>query len=239
MDWLYALIGGVLVIASALLAIWWRQRTPRWLVLVAICLTVAPILSYWSGLAFRVADYRAGCDGLCPGYGGAPVHFITGEADGNRFRPAYFVINSLVYLTISLAWAAVVRTVLMGLQTDSLRRPSFSLLVGLGLLIAPILLSPLFLPPPEAMVRGDSLRIAINARREVYMYDQLSSWPILRVALEDVRPRPDDEPGMRVCYRTFTLFYLPAGHMYMDMTLEGVHSNHGGVRPLSASCWER
>jgi hypothetical protein len=71
------------------------------------------------------------------------------------------------------------------------------------------------------------------------MYDQLSSWPVLRVALEDVRPRPDDEPGMRVCYRTFTVFYLPTGHMYMDMTPEGVHSNNGGVRPLTESCWER
>ena len=41
-----------------------------------------------------------------------------------------------------------------------------------ALVILPLGLAPLYLPPPEAQVRGDSLRVAINARREVYLYDE-------------------------------------------------------------------
>ena len=114
------------------------------------------------------------------------------------------------------------------------------IVAGFALLLAttPLLLSPLFLPPPEAHVRGDPQRIAINARREVYLYNQLASLPVLRVGLEDVRPRPDHQPGMRVCLSAYTFFYLPVGHLYLDMTPEGVHSNGGGILPRSASCWE-
>jgi hypothetical protein len=99
-------------------------------------------------------------------------------------------------------------------------------------------LAPLYLPPPQAHVRGDPQRIAINAQREVYMYDQLAPMSVLRVGLEDVRPRRDGQPGMRVCLSTYTLFYLPVGHMYLDMAPEGVHSTGGGVLPRQVSCWE-
>ena len=87
-------------------------------------------------------------------------------------------------------------------------------------------------------MRGDPQRVAINARREVFMYDELAPMPVLRVGLEDVRPRKDGQPGMRVCWRTYTLFYLPVGFMYMDMAPEGVHSTRGGVLPRNASCWQ-
>ena len=111
-------------------------------------------------------------------------------------------------------------------------------LLGLILVSGPLALAPLYLPPPEAHVHGDPQRIAINARREVYMYNQLASMPILRVGLEDVRPRPDGQPGMRVCLYTYTFFYLPTGYIYLDMTPQGVHSNTGGVLPRTASCWK-
>jgi hypothetical protein len=42
---------------------------------------------------------------------------------------------------------------------------------------------------------------------------------------------------MRVCFRTYTFFYLPAGYLFLDMTPEGVHSNAGGSLPAGASCW--
>jgi hypothetical protein len=99
-------------------------------------------------------------------------------------------------------------------------------------------ISPLVLPPPEAHVRGDSQRISINARREVYLYDDQAPAPVLRVGLADVRPRRDGNPGMRVCLRVYTLFYLPIGHMFLDMTPEGVHSTTGGMLPLERSCWQ-
>ena len=70
------------------------------------------------------------------------------------------------------------------------------------------------------------------------MYDQLAPMPLLRVGLEDVRPRRDGQPGMRVCLSTYTLFYLPIGHMYLDMAPEGIHSTGGGVPSRQESCWD-
>ena len=148
------------------------------------------------------------------------------------------MLNSLVYLVLVLAWSVLLRGILGAAEDTSRRSVGLVVIVGLVLVVGPVLLSPLLLPPPEAHVRGDPQRIAINARREVYMYDHLAPSPILRVGLEDVRPRPDSQRGMRVCLSAYTFLYMPVGRMYLDMTPEGVHSNAGGMLPRSASCWE-
>ncbi len=226
-----------LLIIVALLVVWWRQQTFRWPVVLALCLILAPALSYWSGQVFRVEPYRAGCDAICPGHAGAPIAVLRIEGERQQRAPVGFALNSLAYLALALAWAAVVRTVLV--RAGELRRNSLlaQLALGLVLIVAPLALSPLFLPPPQAQPRGDPQRIAINAQREIYMYDGESQAPVMRVALEDVRPRYDGQEGMRVCFRAYTFFYLPAGYLYLDMTREGVHSNAGGALPPGASCW--
>lgn len=231
-------LGLVLLAGVVLLAVWWRQQTFRWWAVLAVAVLVAPALSWWSGEAFHVADYRAGCDGLCPGYRGAPLPIYRGEAAGGDLLPANFLLNSLIYLALLLGWAAVIRAAVRRVDSEARSAWIVQGLLGLALFIVPIACSPLVLPPPEAHVRGDPQRIAINARREVYLYDDLAGFPVLRVGLDDVRPRRDDQPGMRVCLRIYTFFYLPVGWMYLDMTPEGVHSNNGGVLPLSQSCWE-
>jgi len=232
------LLGLVLATLALLLTIWWRQQSYRWVIVLVICLIAAPLLSWWSGLAFQVDDYRASCGGLCLGYRGAPVRIYQGEAAGGAFLPGMFLVNSLVYLTLLLSWSALMQTILSRDETISSRWSWRRTLLGLLLLVGPFALAPLYLPPPEAHVHGNPQRIAINARREVYMYDQLAALPILRVGLEDVRQRPDGQPGMRVCLYTYTFFYLPTGYMYLDMTPQGVHSNAGGVLPRTASCWK-
>jgi hypothetical protein len=244
-TWQAVLLGLLLASVATLLTIWWRQQTFRWAIIVLICLAGAPLLSWWSGIAFEVADYRAGCDGLCPGYGGAPIPFFRGQAAGGSFLSGMFLVNCLLYLVLLLAWSAIMRAILrtpppLSPASKSGNRGRFwwQLVGGVVMLIAPFALSPLYLPPPEAHVRGDPQRIAINAGREVYLYDELAPVPVLRVGLEDVRPYSNGQPGMRVCLRTYTFFYLPAGHMYLDMTTEGVHSYNGGVVPLEKSCWE-
>ena len=237
-GWLGLVLGLVLIAAAVLLVVWWRQQSYRWPLVLAGAVAAALALSWWSGVAFNVADYRAGCDGLCPGFRGAPIPVYDGVAAGGAFLPGGYFLNSLVYLVLILGWAALLRALVNGGQGGS--RNNALIVAGFALLLAatPLLLSPLLLPPPEAHVRGDPQRIAINARREVYLYDQLASLPVLRVGLEDVRPRPDHQPGMRVCLSAYTFFYLPVGHLYLDMTPEGVHSNGGGILPRSASCWE-
>jgi hypothetical protein len=244
-SWQAALLGAASSALVVLLVIWWRQQTPRWGLVVVACVAAALLLSGWSGLAFHVADYRAGCDGLCPGYRGAPIPTFRGETAGGAFLPGMFLVNTLVYLLLLLGWGALVRAVLVRVEYS--RSPSKGYpgggawrqsLLGALLIVAPLALAPLYLPPPQAHVRGDPQRIALNAQREVYMYDELAEIPLLRVGLEDVRPRGDGQPGMRVCLSTYTLFYLPTGHMYLDMAPEGVHSTGGGVLPLQESCWE-
>lgn len=236
-TWQSILLAAVLVGAAVLLTIWWRQQSYRWAFVLLICLIAAPALSWWTGKVFVVPDYRAGCDGLCAGFGGAPLAIFTGQAAGEQFQPGMFVLNSLIYLVVLLSWAAIIRAIVHHPASTLASRIWFQSLAVLALLAVPAALAPLYLPPPEAHVRGDPQRIAINARREVYMYDQLASMPVLRVGLDDVRPRPDERPGMRVCLRTYTLFYLPTGFMFMDMAPEGVHSTQGGILPHTASCW--
>jgi hypothetical protein len=236
--WQAALLAVTLGAAATLITVWWRQQSYRWGLVLAFCLITAPLLSWWSGRAFEVADYRAGCDGLCAGFRGAPIPFFTGRAGGGKFLPAMFALNSLVYLVILLAWTAIIRALALRIEGASARHASARGALIALLVFLPAALAPLILPPPEAHVRGDPQRIAINARREVYMYDQFASLPVVRVGLDDVRPRRDDLPGMRVCLRTYTLFYLPTGFMVLDMAPEGVHSTQGGVLPLSDSCWD-
>jgi hypothetical protein len=202
-----------------------------------ICLVLVPPLSWWSGKTFQVNDYRAGCDGLCPGAAGAPIPYLLGEAAGNGLQPGMFLVNTLAYLVIVLGWSMVLRVGLRSIPADRRGRTARQALAVMILLVIPLALSPVVLPPPEAHVRGDTQRVAINGQREVFLYDSQAALPVLRVGLEDVRPRGDGRPGMRVCLRAYTFFYVPIGHMYLDMTPEGVHSNAGGVLPMEMSCW--
>src|SRR5271157_4945261 len=99
LPWLWGLGA---VVAAVLLVIWWRQQTFRWPLVVASCILAAPALSWWSGSSFQVADYRAGCDGLCPGFQGAPFAFFKSDVAGGAFLPGLFLLNSLIYLTALL-----------------------------------------------------------------------------------------------------------------------------------------
>lgn len=237
-SWQSALLILGLIAGTSLLVVWWRQQTRRWPIVLVVCLVAAPALSWWSGQAFQVADYRAGCDGLCPGFRGAPIPIYTGAMAGGRFLPAGFLLNTWIYIVILLAWCATVGAIVKAFDTGLVPRRWVGMAVGVALVATSFALSPWFLPPPEAHVRGDSQRVAINARREVFMYASQAPWPVLRVGLDDVRPRQDGEASLRVCLRTYTFFYIPSGALYLDMTPQGVHSNQGGYLPQPASCWE-
>lgn len=236
-PWAAILVAGALLVAALLLTIWWRQQTWRWALVVALCVLLAPLLSWWSGNVFRVEPYRAGCDALCVGRAGAPIATARIDGAGEEFLPAGFAVNALLYLNLALAWGAIVRSLVVRIGETTRHAFLAQALAVVILTLAPLALSPFFLPVPQAQARGDPLRIAINAQREVYMYDQQATAPVLRVGLEDVRPRADGQQGMRVCLRAYTFFYLPAGYLYLDMTPEGVHSNAGGALPNGASCW--
>lgn len=236
-PWILIPVGVALLVLSILLVIWWRQQTFRWVLVALFCLLLAPLLSWWSGNVFRVEPYRAGCDALCVGRAGAPIVTYRLEGERAEFLPLGFAVNTILFLALMLTWFAVLRAILV--RAGEISRHPFIIRAFLVLLlgVGPLALSPLVLPAPAAQARGDPLRIAINAQREVYMYDGEADAAVLRVGLEDVRPRTDGQQGMRVCLRAYTFFYLPNGYLYLDMTPEGVHSNAGGALPNGASCW--
>lgn len=236
-PWVAIPVGLALFVLAVLLTVWWRQQTFRWALILVLCLLLAPLLSWWSGTVFRVEPYRAGCDALCMGRAGAPIAIYRLESDHGVFLPLGFAVNTLLYLALALAWLAVVHAILGRAGEASRHAFLIQAVIAVVLGAGPLALSPLALPAPQAQVRGDPLRVAINAQREVYLYDQEAGAPVLRVGLEDVRPRTDGQQGMRVCLRAYTFFYLPAGYLYLDMTPEGVHSNTGGALPNGASCW--
>jgi hypothetical protein len=234
-----AAIGLAAGIAALLLIVWWRQQTERWPLALALCLVLAPVLSWWSGWAFRVDDYYAGCDAVCPGSQGAPLSIYAAASAGGALITGRFLLNAMIYLVVALAWTGLCRAlVLWSAALERGRRQWWRLVLLVALAVGPLALSPLLVPPPEASARGDPLRIAINARREAPVYAQLLAAPLLRVGLEDVRPRPDGGTGMRVCFRVYSLFYMPVGHMYLDMAPEGVRSSGGGILSLADGCWD-
>ena len=106
-GWWALALGVVLGATAVLLVVWWRQRSYRWPLVLVASLATALALSVWSGVAFDVADYRAGCDGLCPGFRGAPIPIYGGAAAGGAFLLGGFLLNSLVYLVLILGWAAL------------------------------------------------------------------------------------------------------------------------------------
>ena len=108
-GWQAILLGLILVVVAVLLVIWWRQKSYRWPLVLGVCLAAALALSWWSGLAFEVADYRAGCDGLCPGFRGAPIPTYGSAAAGGEFLPGGFLLNSLVYLVLVLGMSVLLR----------------------------------------------------------------------------------------------------------------------------------
>ena len=83
-SWQTIILGLFLIAVTVLLVIWWRQKSYRWPLVLGTCLAVAVALSWWSGVVFAVADYRAGCDGLCPGFRGAPIPTYGSAAAGEN-----------------------------------------------------------------------------------------------------------------------------------------------------------
>ena len=98
--WQMVLLGVTLLGLATLLVVWWRQQSLRWASVLAVGIISAVALSWWAGIAFKIPDYRAGCDGLCPGYRGAPFPIFRGEAAGGAFRVDGFLLNVLTYFLL-------------------------------------------------------------------------------------------------------------------------------------------
>jgi len=226
------------VLIIVLLIVWWLRWTPRGLEWIAFFLFGAIGLSYLSGILFYAPPYQAGCNGLCPGWQGYPfpTHYIE-TGDIRVFAPVSFVRNAFFYYAILLGFGALVAWLARQFHWTSLswkRRLLFLLLV----IVLPLATLPMWLPPPQPDLPTPEQRLAINAARDWRWQLHLRSFMDRRLAVEDVRPAPDGK-HQRVCFRTYTWFYLPYGRVYIDLDTTGVQAIGGAEIPLSESCWSQ
>ena len=224
------------IIIAALLIVWWVRWSQRGLEWVTVLLLVALGLSALSSYLFRVPPHEVSCDGLCSGWRGYPFHTHFVGLNEVYLNPASFVRNTLFYYTAILAFTAVI--IWLG-QWFRWRQRSWwgRLFFILFVIVLPLATLPLWVAPPQPQVSGAELRLVNNAARDWRWQLRLNSLMTPRLALEDVRPMPDDA-HQRVCFRTYTWFYLPYTHVYIDLEPEGVRATDGKEIPLTQSCWE-
>jgi len=219
-----------------LLIVWWVRWTPRGLGWVTVSLFIAIGLSYLSSSIFRVPPYQVGCEGLCPGWRGYPIPTHRVEAGNIVFFDAVsFVRNVLFYYAVFLSFSAVV--IWFGRQFRWRSRSwAQRILFVLIVIFLPLAITPLWAHPPQPAPPPPADRLVVNAARDWQWQLRLRGFMDRSLALEDVRWAPDGG-HQRVCFRSYTWFYIPWRHIFIDLEPAGVKAVKGGEIPLSDSCW--
>ena len=237
MPTLVTLLGILLAaLAGVLIIVWWLRHSPRGLDWVVAAVPLAFALSYLSSFIFRVPDYKAGCEGLCPGWWGYPIatHLSDGAGVG-ILNPGGFILNAVVYYILLLLFSGIV-VWLAGQLHWSERRWRWRFVFLLLTVALPLAFLPTWFPPKVPQFPTEEQRLVNNAARAWRWQLQFRRWTDRRLAVEDVRPHPDGERH-RVCFRVYTWFYIPYDKVYIDLEPEGVRATGGGVIDLSESCW--
>lgn len=229
---------GILLVAVAgiLIIVWWLRHSPRGLDWVVGAIPLAFALSYLSSYIFRVPDYQAGCDGLCPGWWGYPyaTHLSDGAGAG-MFNPGGFIINAMAYYILLLLFSGFVVWLASQFHWPD-RSWRWRLVFLLFVVVLPLAFLPTWFSPNEPQLPIPEQRLANNAAKAWRWQLQSHRWTDRRLAVEDVRLHPDGERH-RVCFRVYTWFYIPYDKIYVDLEPAGVRATGGGVIGLSESCW--
>ena len=224
-------------IAIILLIVWWLLWTPHGWEWVALLLFAAAGIAHLSSRIFQVPPYQVGCQGLCPGWMGYPHPSYHIEAGGViRFDSISFVRNTFFYYAILLGLGALLVWLARQLRITS--RPWPQRIIFILVIILFLATLPMWVPPPQPLISGPEKRIVINAARDWSWQLHMRGFMERRLAVEDVRFLPADG-HYRVCFRTYTWFYIPYNHVYLDMEPEGVRALSGTKIPLSESCWKQ
>ena len=243
------LVVSVGLLALALLVVWWRERTRRWVYFLLATFVLAAILTWSAGQLFEVPDYLVGCPSLCQGWRGypAPTAISTAHGAWTLSLPG-LLVNFLFHWLLLLVLAAMWSALQQQWQTPPTAALRKTLVMGF-VLVSLWALIPRYASPPEPAVQGDPQRLAINAKRLTARALGGLDWRIQRLALEDVRRLPQrsqpDAPGLplsagpewRVCLRGYTFFYAPWRRIYVDLDTTGALAIGGGILPLTQECW--
>ncbi|MFZ1755684.1 MAG: hypothetical protein WAU10_18175 [Caldilineaceae bacterium] len=252
-DWLYfagwqdILFAALGLAMGVLLVIWWRQQSRRWYSIFAGTLLLGMLLNVLSYYLFVVPPHTAGCPGGCPGRVGYPLPFATIDITG---RPRLYLVDFLLNLVLLwLLWLG--GTVLWRVLSDgvemSYRSLRFRIAFFLVVAVLPWALLPRYFGPPEPELRGEDLRISINARRAAELtYDVTGLW-IQRLAVEDILYSPlqvpaifggAEQPRAQVCLRGYTWFYIPWQRYLITLDRTGVTALNMERLGLKGTCWE-
>jgi hypothetical protein len=245
--WIDAILAVVGLLLATLIIIWWRQQTVHWFRIALATFIIALYLCIAGYYLFVVPAHYVGCPQGCPGWRGFPLRFARIDLDGaSQVAPLDFLLNLLMlwllWLAASLIWALLGYA--MGWPNRSWRS---RLLFVLFLAVLPWALLPRILDPPQPTIRGEDLRLAVNAIRSAeYTYRITGPW-VQRLALEDLRTiTPEagvemlfgDNPVNQVCLRGYTYFYLPWLRYRITLDPSGVTALSLAEVPLEGSCWE-
>ena len=243
-DWLFT---GAALLMLILLLIWWSQQTRQWYRIAIATFLLAFLLCIASFYLFEVPPYYAGCPGGCPGWRGYPRPVATIDVRGiPHLSIINFALNLLMLWLLWLAASLIWRLLGIALQWDQ-RPVRTKLFFFIVVFLLPWALLPRILNPPQPTPQGEDLRLANNARRAAeFTYNITGLW-VLRLALEDVHPLPNQpvdqtEPnrtiGNQVCLRGYTYFYIPWRHYRIDLDPSGKTALDFTELPLHRPCWQ-
>ena len=253
-DWLYfagwqdLVFAGLGLLMGGLLVVWWRQQSRRWYSIFAGTLLLGMLLNVSSYFLFVVPPHFAGCSVGCPGRLGYPLPFATIDLDGEaKLYLVDFLLNLVLLWLLWLGGTVLWRGLSEGAEL-SFRSRRFRLVFFLIVAVLPWALLPRYFNPPEINLRGEDLRIAINARRAAEItYDVTGLW-IHRLAVEDVRYTPlqvpsifggADQPRAQICLRGYTWFYIPWQRYLITLDRTGVTALNMTRLGLEGTCWEQ
>ncbi len=244
--WSDLAFAGVGLILGIFLLIWWRQQSERWYSIFAGSLFFAAIFDLASFYFFVLPPHQVGCPDGCPGQLGYPLPFALLRSGGQlSVYPLDFVLNLILIWLFILGMTVVARFVAEALEYSH-RSRRFKFLFLVAIFVLPMALLPRYFDPPEPTVRGDELRISVNARRAAEMTYRLTGLWIHRLALEDIYYTPlqvpgrfggIDQPQAQVCLRGYTYFYIPWARYRITLDSSGVTALNMTQLPLGGSCW--
>ncbi|MBI3957612.1 MAG: hypothetical protein HY328_02295 [Chloroflexi bacterium] len=251
-DWFYfagwqdLVFAGLGLMMGVLLVIWWRQQSKRWYSIFAGTLLLGMLLNVSSYFLFVVPPHYAGCPNGCMGRLGYPLPFATVALDG---EPKLYLVDFLLNLLLLwLLWlgGSVLWRVLSEAVELRFRTRRFRLVFFLVVAVLPWAALPRYFDPPQVELRGEDMRISINARRAAELtYDVTGLW-IQRLAVEDIRYAPlqvpsvfggIDQPRAQVCLRGYTWFYIPWQRYLVTLDRTGVTALNMQRLGLEGSCW--
>jgi len=231
---------------GVLLVIWWRQQSGRWYSIFAGTLLLGMIFNVGSYFLFVVPPHYAGCPNGCPGRLGYPLPFATLDLDGrSKLYLVDFLLNLLLLWLVWLGGSVVWRVLSEAVDLRE-RTPRFRFLFFIIVVVLPWATAPRYANPPQIEVRGDDLRISINARRAADLTYAVTGLWIQRLAVEDIRYAPlqvpsilggADQPRAQVCLRGYTWFYIPWQRYLVTLDHAGVTALNMRRIPLDGSCW--